>query len=394
MMKLNFIEIGSFQVNKKRNVVCGDVFLSKKVKGEDRIVSILADGLGSGIKANVLATLTATMASNYISHNIDILKATKLILATLPVCSFRKIGYSTFTIIDMDRNGKTRVIEYDNPEILLYRNNQFVDLEKEVFQLKTSEDRDVNISYFETTLKLNDRLIFFSDGVTQSGMGNTITPLGWDIEKVKSYLYELIFQNPNILCQRLATKIVNRAVKNDSNLSADDITCAAIHYRNARETMVVSGPPFYEENDAKIATLADEFAGKKIVCGGTTSNIIARELNLELEVNISDLLKNPEAPPTASMPGFDLVTEGTVTMNSALLFLNKKGDLNNNISASKLVEHLLDSDVIHFIVGTKINAAHQDPNLPVELEIRRNLIRSLCKTLEEDYLKETYISFY
>jgi len=132
-MDRNFVEIDYSQVNKKRNVVCGDVFISKKVKGEDRIVSVLADGLGSGVKANVLASLTATMACNYIANNIDIIKVAKIILATLPVCSFRKIGYSTFTIIDVHRSGDVRIIEYDNPEIMLFRNKKFIDLDKETF---------------------------------------------------------------------------------------------------------------------------------------------------------------------------------------------------------------------------------------------------------------------
>jgi len=164
-------------------------------------------------------------------------------------------------------------------------------------------------------------------------------PLGWDTEMIKRYINDICYLDPDISCKELSRKIVSRSVKNDSGLSADDITCVAIHYRKPRRTMVITGPPFYEENDRKIALMADEFKGKKIICGGTTSNIIARELNLEMD-------------------------------------------------------HLLDSDVIHFVVGTKINPAHQDPNLPVELEIRRNLIRSLCKTLEKDYLKETKITFF
>ncbi|MFO7895512.1 MAG: SpoIIE family protein phosphatase [Candidatus Cloacimonadales bacterium] len=394
MMDRNYVEIDYTQVNKKRNVVCGDVFISKKVKGEDRIVSVLADGLGSGIKANVLASLTATMACNYISNNIDILKAAKIILATLPVCSFRKIGYSTFSIIDIDRSGKARIIEYDNPEILLFRQREFIELEKKSYNLKTSEDRDVEIKYIETHLQLGDRLIFFSDGVTQSGMGKRAMPLGWDNDMIKRYIYDLFYLDPQISCKNLSRKIVARSVKNDSNLSADDITCVALHYRTPRRTMVITGPPFYQENDRKIALLAEEFSGKKIICGGTTSNIIARELQLEMEVNIEDMRQNPDAPPTATMPGFDLITEGTVTMNNALLILKKKAEPHNHDSAQKLVEHLLDSDVIHFVVGTKINPAHQDPNLPVELEIRRNLIRNLAKTLERDYLKETKITFF
>ena len=393
-MDSNFIEIDFTQVNKKKNVVCGDVFISKKVKGENRIVSVLADGLGSGVKANVLASLTATMACNYIINNIDILKAAKIILATLPVCSFRKIGYSTFTITDIDRSGKARIIEYDNPEIMLVRDNQFIEMDKEIYCFKTSENRDVHIKYFETTLQLGDRLIFFSDGVTQSGMGKRAMPLGWDTDKIKRYIHDTFYLHPKISCKELSRKIVNRSVKNDSGIAADDITCASIHYRNPRRTIVITGPPFYEENDRKIALLAEGFEGKKIICGGTTSNILARELQLEMDVNIDDMRKNPDSPPTASMEGFDLVTEGTVTMNNALQILKKKLTPTSNDSAQKLVEHLLSSDVIHFIVGTKINPAHQDPNLPVELEIRRNLIRNLCNTLENDYLKETKITFF
>ena len=62
-------------------------------------------------------------------------------------------------------------------------------------------------------------------------------------------------------------------------------------------------------------------------------------------------------------------------------------------AATRLVELLLNSDIIHFLVGTRINEAHQDPNVPVELDLRRNIIRKIASLLETRYLKESRLQF-
>ena len=174
----------------------------------------------------------------------------------------------------------------------------------------------------------------------------------------------------------------------------DDITCGVIYSRNPRDLLVITGPPMHKENDTGIARIFSLFDGKKVICGGTTANILARELNRQIRVQ----LKNPDSqvPPFSEMDGADLVTEGIITMGKVAEML-EKGDQSayaHENAATKLVEMFLDSDRIQFVVGTKINEAHQDPNMPVELEIRRNVIKKIAAMLEEKYLKEVHIQFF
>ena len=383
-----FVEVDFAQQSKAGKAVAGDVFLSQRSKSKDRVVCILADGLGSGIKANVLATLTATMAMKYVTSDIEPQKAAEIIMATLPVCSERKIGYSTFTIIDIQTHRKVKIIEYDNPAFILVRGGQRVDIDKKLFTIPTATTGERQLYCSSFTAEENDRIVFFSDGVTQSAMGSAAMPLGWTSSNVGEYVLQCCRDNRNISARELSRKVVDRAIKNDELKAKDDISCGVISFRNPRKTLVVTGPPFDKKNDALLAKRFVEFDGRKVICGGTTANIIARETQRELELDLSNLWS--DVPPKSRMEGADLVTEGTLTLSRAVEILKsgKDPDTLRDDAATELVRIFLDSDIINFIVGTKINEAHQDPTLPETLDIRRNLLKSLVQVLNEKYLIE------
>ena len=384
--KKPFIEVGSFQHCKYGHRMPGDIFLSHR--GEDgHIVCVLADGLGSGVKAGVLATLTATMAMKFVSDNVDIKKAAEIITSTLPVCSVRKIGYSTFTIADIRPDGTVTMIEYDNPPFILLNGARCVELEKKeiIFDSKSEISRKLYYSSFKA--KERERLIFVSDGVTQAGMGKSDTPLGWGDKGYKELAKEICAENADISARELSKQIVEKAAKYDINHPHDDTTCAVINFRKPRKTLVLTGPPYVPEVDKQLAEILDNYKGTKLICGGTTANIIARELNKEIEVDLS--LMGDDVPPASRMAGVDLVTEGTMTLNKVLKLLEEDGfqEKRKPDAADCLAKYLLESDIIDFVVGTRINNAHQNPNLPVELDIRRNLIKRLVNVLKQKYLK-------
>lgn len=393
MSQMLFIEIDYNQKSKEHQLVAGDIFLSRKLKEERRIVSVLSDGLGSGVKANVLATLTATMALNYVSQNFDIQKAAQVIMATLPVCKIRKISYSTFTIIDIDKNGLTRIVEYDNPSFVLVRDGEIIPVKKETIEINSLQNHRNYLHFTQFQSQLGDRIIMFSDGVTQSGIGTDDYPLGWGEEEAGAYIRSVILQDPNISARNLAQKIVDKAYWNDRNRAMDDITCGVLYFREPRRLMVLSGPPIDKSKDPEIASILQSFSGRKIICGGTTATIVARELKKQIHIDMHDI--NREVPPVSAMEGVDLITEGTITLAKVVEILEK--DLNPDTlpqnGATRLVNYLFDSDIIHFVIGTKINDAHQDPNVPVELEIRRNIIKNIVRLMENKYLKETVLQF-
>ena len=192
----NFIEVDYCQRAKHGQLISGDVFLTEKVKEEGRIVSVLTDGLGSGVKASVLATMTATMALKFATSAMDIRKSAEIIMDTLPICSVRKISYSTFTVVDMARGGQTRIIEHGNPSFLLIRPEGEAHIEKT--ELRPERWRDRVISYTSFEVKREDRIVFFSDGISQAGMGEYRTPFGWGLPGVETYIHEQIERHPHI----------------------------------------------------------------------------------------------------------------------------------------------------------------------------------------------------
>lgn len=383
-----FLDIDSYQYCKQGQYVSGDVLLTHKLKEESRAISVLSDGLGSGIKASVLATLTATMAFKYISNYADVRETAEVIMDTLPVCSVRKISYSTFTIVDIDSTGRVRIIEHGNPSYVLMRKDRSITVPKTPIQLKKWQDREVTFS--EVDLHIGDRILYFSDGVTQAGMGRREYPLGWGLESVIEQVQKWICWQDGISSAMLARKTVVRARQIDSYEPKDDISCGVIYLRRPRSLLVVTGPPYSESKDRELAQQVDSFKGTKVICGGTTATIVARELDRDIDMNMNDL--DPDVPPPSEMEGIDLVTEGTLTLSKVAEILERgqKPELLRSNAASALVTILLDSDIIHFLVGTRINEAHQDPNLPVELDIRRNIVKKIMTLLEEKYLKETH----
>jgi hypothetical protein len=387
----SFIDVDFCQQAKHGQLVAGDVFLSRKIKEEDRIVTVLSDGLGSGVKAGVLANLTATMALRYTSAFVDLRRSAKTIMDTLPVCEKRKISYSTFTIVDLDEDGKTRVIEHGNPPLILLRGQTPVPLERASLTLEAWKDRVIYYSEFDT--RLGDRIVFYSDGVSQSGLGRAGLPFGWGAERVTEFLCRKISGENEISSRELSRQLVGEALLNDGRAAKDDITCGAIYYRRPRRLLVITGPPFNRERDGQLAELIQTFDGRKAVCGGTTAGIVSRLLGRPVTMSLARL--DPEIPPAAVMEGVDLVTEGTVTLAKVaeLLEHGETAGFPRKNPATDLVSLMLQSDIVQFVVGTRINDAHQDPNVPVELDLRRNIVRKVAALLESRHLKETHIKF-
>lgn len=391
-----FIEVGSYQNNKFNNIVCGDCVLLRKCVGENRNIVVLSDGLGSGVKANVLSTMTASMAMNFRVRHEPILRTIKAIMDTLPVDSVRNISYSTFTIVDVDSDGEAKIVEFDNPPLLLVRDNSIYKIDSNEIVIKREaegehqDERVIKIS--DLKLKKEDRLICFSDGVSQSGIGNRDMPFGWE-DGINDFVKELIEKHPRISARELSMRIVKQAELNDILKPKDDTSCVVLYVREPRRLLIFTGPPFSESKDKYLAEIVNLYKGKKIVCGGTTSQILSRELKREITVNIDDIAAG--LPPSSQMEGIDLMTEGIITLG-ALSELLRKG-MNNNVQgegpAWEIYRMILDADIIDLVVGTKINVAHQDPSLPVELEIRRNVVKNIAMLLEEKFMKEVRLKF-
>jgi hypothetical protein len=385
------VEIGSASSVKHNRKVCGDTFLYKKIREEDRIVAVLSDGLGSGIKANVLATLTATMALKYMTGRMDIKKAAQTIMKTLPVCKVRRISYATFTIVDISSNGSVSIIEYDNPSFLAFKNNEDLQVEKTRIVIPSVGKKPVTLSLSQFNASEGDRIIFHSDGLTQSGIGTSQLPLGWGTEGVQSFIQKQLADKPLLSARELAQCLVKQAHEHDAWSSGDDTTCGVIYFRVPRKLIVFTGPPVKVEDDTVLAGLCSSFEGKKIICGGTTAKIIARELNRSINVDMRNF--HPEVPPLSIMDGADLVTEGIITMTKAAQYLEEPQTISENANAAfKLYTQFLESDDITFIVGTRLNDANRITGNH-NIELRHAIVRRIAGILEERYLKKITVRF-
>jgi len=388
-------EVGYFQINHEGEKICGDVFLSKRIPEENRVLCVLSDGMGHGVRANVLATLTATISLNFSMEHKDANALAGIIMKALPVCSERGLSYATYTIIDISIDNDTvSIIEYDNPQTLIMRGNRIYSPEwtQVKFEQDISDKRVMNLKKCFFTPQIEDRIVFCSDGITQSGLGKGAGD--WGRNNLVKFVRELIESNPTVSAADLAERVVKQALANDLYTPKDDLTCGVVYFRQARTTILCTGPPFSPEKDKEFASILKNFEGRKIVSGATTTEIISREWGRTVT---DEGITDPSLPPSSKMEGVDLVTEGVLTLSKVTHLLNNL-PLNANPQfgkgpADQICRLFLDSDEIYILVGTKINENHHDPSLPVEIEIRKSLIRRLTQVLSEKFMKVVIIKY-
>ena len=385
-----FIDIDYAKADKHMQNTCGDSFLSKRFPEEGRLIAVLSDGLGSGIKASILSSMTATMFLKFIAAGRDLQKAAEVIMNSLPVCKKRKISYSTFSVIDCFENENAKIVEDGNPQFLFIREGKIMETQPSVISSEKFEDRHLHV--YELKLQPEDRLIFCSDGVTQAGLGSEKYKLGWRREGLIEFVLSRINFSPTISSRELASEIVCEArTKEVKSQPKDDISCVSLYFRKPRLTMIFTGPPYLQTRDRECSITLDSFRGKKIICGGTTANLVSRELNRPIK---TEREKNSGNLPSCSvMEGIDLITEGVMTLSRTVEYLENGHTLFPPDPAGRLATLLIDSDCIDFLVGSKMNQAHHDPDLPFELEIRKPLIKRMSAILQEKYLKKVNITF-
>lgn len=383
-----FMDMGMSLHTKHGQNICGDVFKYKRLPEEERLVLVLSDGLGSGIKANVQASICATMACRFTAGNMEMPRSAEIMMRSLPECRVRKISYATFTIVDINLDRKAHIVEMDNPHFLLIRNGGLVEVPHKILKTRRWDKRDLRFYDFE--IQPGDRVVVFSDGITQAGLGTMKYPRGWQ-DGCAQYLLEKVAKKPEISADEMAQCVTREALgKENKYQAADDMSCAVFYCRKPRKMLLLAGPPFEHSYDTQWAERFAAFAGDKVIAGGTSSEIIARELKKEIILDTSSIYH--DVPPGSKMEGADLVCEGVLTLTRAaeLLENNRRESFS---PAGKLVEILLRNDQITFLVGTRINEAHQDPRMSSTLEYRRNIIKRIAKELKENFLKEINIEY-
>jgi len=374
-------DIGYWSVNHFGEELCGDHVDMVDQDGKTTMV-VLADGLGSGVKASILSTLTSKIISTMLAAGLSIEDCMETMAATLPVCSVRGVAYSTFTIIRIVENDRAEIIQYDNPQVILLRNGKNYDYRK-------SEITIGGKKIYKSDIKLqeNDIFIAMSDGCPHAGIGLSFN-FGWKREDIIDFMET--FAMVGYTAKTLSTILIDEVNRLYENKPGDDATACTIRIRKREPMNLLIGPPSNRDDCDRMMALFFSKEGKHIVCGGTTSSIAAKHLNKRLVPTLDFI--DQDVPPIARIDGVDLVTEGIITINKVLTYA--KDYLSNNESyqqwsikhdGASLISRLLFEEAtdINFYVGRAINPAHQNPDLPINFSIKMNLVSELSEALKK-----------
>lgn len=374
-------DIGYRSLNKFGEQLCGD-HIDVVEQGDNSTVIVLADGLGSGVKASILSTLTSKIISTMMAEGISIEDCVMTIAATLPVCSVRGVAYSTFTIIHIKDNEEAEIIQYDSPELIFLRDGKNIDLPKTITNI---DGKTIYRSHVE--LKENDIFISVSDGAIFAGVGQELN-FGWQRKEIIEYMET--FFDVGFTAKTLTTILLDQCNKLYGGKPGDDTTVCTIRIRRREPMNLVIGPPLNRDDCTKMMSLFFSKEGKHIVCGGTTSSIAASYLKKPLIPKLDYC--DPEIPPTADIEGVDLVTEGVITINKVLVYAQNYLEDNESYSqwsykrdgASQIARLLFEEATdINFFVGRAVNPAHQNPDLPINFNIKMRLIEELAECLKK-----------
>lgn len=375
------VDIGYKSINHDGEQLCGD-HVDIVEQDENSTVIVLADGLGSGVKASILSTLTSKIISTMMAQGLSLEDCVETIAATLPICSERGVAYSTFTIIHVINNEEAEIMQYDNPHVILLRdgeNVEYPEIEMNIGGKKIYRSR--------IRLKEDDIFIAMSDGCPHAGIGMSLN-FGWKREDIIDFMKT--FYYVGYTAKTLTTVLLDEVNKLYGGKPGDDATVCTVRIRRREPMNLLFGPPSNRDDCNKMMSLFFSKEGKHIICGGTTSSIAAKYLGKPLRVNLDFVDK--EIPPTATLEGADLVTEGVITMSKVLEYAKNYIKDNNSYSewsckrdgASLICRMLFEEATdINFYVGRAINPAHQNPNLPINFSIKMQLVTELTECLEK-----------
>ncbi len=378
------VDVGYKSLNKFTEILCGDRVEILKTKDSD--IMILADGMGSGVKANILSTLTSKILGTMFLNGATLEECVDTIVETLPVCQVRQVAYSTFSILQVFNNGDAYLVEFDNPGCIFIRDGKLVDIPKNIREIDNKK-----INEFRFKVQRGDALILMSDGTIHAGVGQLLN-FGWLWEDIAAYALKQYAVTVSAI--RLATSICHACDELYMFRPGDDTTVACMRIIDSKPVNLMTGPASNPEDDEKmVAAFTADPTAKTVVCGGTSATIVSRVLNKRMDVSLDYV--DPDIPPIAYMDGIDLVTEGVLTLNRVVQLLrryNKKEavaedfflELDKPNGASMVAKMIIeDCTEIHLFVGKAINSAYQNPSLPFDLGIRQNLVEQLKNALEE-----------
>ena len=372
------IEYGYTSLNKAGEELCGDN-VQIYSDGENTTV-VLADGMGSGVKANILSMLTSKILCTMVANEISIEDCVETILETLPVCKVRGVAYATFTVVHIDKTGRGVMFEFDNPPAIYYHEGKSADFERTELTVLGKK-----VYKSDLALQEGDVIVFMSDGVIHAGIGMLLN-FGWQRPEVKEFLERTV--TPRMTAKAVACLLAGACNDLYMDKPGDDTTVAAIKLRKSLQVSIMVGAPVNKDMDDYCVEKLMSYEGKKAVCGGTTSQIVARHLGTKVDTVLDFVDK--DIPPIGHIDGIDLTTEGVITLRR-LLELAEKYNSTSDLSpkyydkkdGASLLANLLfeQATKVNFLVGQSANIAHK--GLPIDITMKLKLVEKLAENLRK-----------
>ena len=388
------VDVAYKSLNKFTEILCGDRV--EILKTEDSDIMILADGMGSGVKANILSTLTSKILGTMFLNGATLDECVDTIVETLPVCQVRQVAYSTFSILQVYHNGDAYLVEFDNPGCIFIRDGKLMPIPRNIREIDGKK-----INEFRFRVKKGDALILMSDGTIHAGVGQLLN-FGWLWDDIAAYAVKEY--SKTISAIRLASAICQACDELYMFRPGDDTTVACMRIIDSKPIHMMTGPAKNKEDDERmVADFMSDPAAKTIVCGGTSSTVVSRVLNKPMDVSLDYF--DPDIPPIAYIDGVDLVTEGVLTLNRVIKLLRRYvkkesvvedffEELDKPNGASMVAKMIIeDCTEIHLYVGRAVNSAYQNPGIPFDLGIRQNMVDQL-KAVLEDLGKPGTVTYY
>ena len=374
-------DVGYVSLNKFGEQLCGDhVEIVDREDGS--LVVVLADGLGSGVKASILSTLTAKIISTMMANGLSLADCVDTIAATLPVCSERQVAYSTFTILRFAGGRTAQIIQFDNPHVILLRDGRPYAYPQDMVEIDGKKIYQADLDLME-----HDTFVAFSDGALHASVG-PVLDLTWDRWAIGQFLETMY--DPNATAKTVSSLLAGECRRLYGGRPGDDTTVCTVRLRRRQTVSLMLGPS--RDPDDEEGMLASFFAepGKHIVSGGTTSALAARHLGRELDTSLPAYV-DPEIPPTAKLEGVDLVTEGVVTLSRVVEYAQdylgdnaryaewgyKKDGA--SLAARMLFEEATD---VNLYIGRAVNPAHQAEGLPIGFDRKMQIADQLSDCLK------------
>lgn len=376
------IDVAWKSLNHFGEELCGDKV--EIVKREDSDIVILSDGMGSGVKANILATLTSKILGTMFLNGANIEECVETIASTLPICKVREVAYSTFSILQIFHDGNAYLVEFDNPACVFIRDKKIVD-----YPYVERVVAGKNIHEYRFKVQTNDCFVLMCDGVIYAGAGELLN-YGWQWPDMAEYTLKCTKET--LSSARLTAMLIQACDDLYQGKPSDDTTIAVTRVIERKVLNIFTGPPQSKEDDEKLMHDFMSQEGKKVVSGGTSANIVARILKKEIRTILES--DDTSVPPMAKIEGMDLVIEGVLTLDKTLHLLRRYNaeefdmeffdKLDGNNGASKLAKMIIeDCTEVHFFVGTAMNVAHKNQNLSLDLSVRINLVKNLIEAIEK-----------